>query len=57
MSRSHGRQSTSKLDPFSCETEIFPYVFLEWNLEGYSDKVLYANKSDHTKAIFCIKKR
>jgi len=29
MQRGHGKQSTSLLDHFSCEIELFPYVFLQ----------------------------
>lgn len=30
MSRSHGKQGVSNLDPFGCEPELFPYVLLTW---------------------------
>ena len=55
MQRGHGKQSTSLLDPFSCETEIFPFVFLSWNLKGYIKKLLHPKIDDQTYAIFVIK--
>ena len=55
MTRGHGKQTTSLLDPFSCEIELFPYVFLQWDMDGYIEKTVYPNPNNSTRAIFVIK--
>lgn len=56
FTRSHGKQSFSLLDPFSCETELFPFLFLKW-MDGYAfiEKVLFPLHGSSTNAIFVIK--
>ena len=55
MQRGHGKQSTSLLDPFSCEVELFPYVFLQWDMDGYIEKIIYPDPNNLTHGIFLIK--
>ena len=55
MQRGHGKQSTSLLDLFSCEIELFPYVFLKWDLDGYIEKTIYPDPNNSTYGIFVIK--
>jgi hypothetical protein len=57
FSRDHGKQSFSLLDPFSCETELFPFIFLKW-MDGYAfiEKVLFPLHGSSTNAIFVIKR-
>jgi hypothetical protein len=55
MQRGHGKQSTSLLDPFSCEIEHFPYVFLQWDMDGYIEKIIYPDLNNLTYGIFAIK--
>ena len=56
FSRSHGKQSFSLLDPFSCETEIFPFVFLKWmDGKAFIEKSLFPLDNSSATAIFVIK--
>ena len=55
MQRGHGKQSTSLLDPFSCEIELFPYVLLQWDMDGYIEKIIYPDQYNSTYGIFVIK--
>jgi hypothetical protein len=55
MQRGHGKQSTSLLDPFSCEIELLPYVFLQWDMDGYIEKIIQPDPNNSTYGIFVIK--
>lgn len=57
MNRLHGRRSFSLLDPFSCEVELFPYVFLSFGIGGYIEKVLRVDPQNLTEGVFVIKKQ
>ena len=48
MQRGHGKQSTSLIDTFSCEIELFPYVFLQWDMDGYIEKAIYPDTNNST---------
>jgi len=57
MSRGHGKQSLSMLDPFSIEPEFFPFVFLQWiDGKAYIDAVLFPDVNCKTEVIFVIRK-
>ena len=55
MERGHGKQTTSILDPFSCEIELFPFIFLQWDLVGYIEKIIFPAPNNFTHGIFVIK--
>ena len=55
IQRGHGKQSTSLLDPFSCEIELFPYVFLQWEMDGFIEEIIYPNPNNLIHGIFVIK--
>ena len=55
MTRGHGKQTTSLLDPFSCEIELFPYVFLQWEMHGFIEEIIYPDLNNLTHGIFVIK--
>ena len=56
FTRGNGKQSFSMLDPFSCETELFPFVFLKWmSGKAFIQKAIY-QEEESRKAIFVIKK-
>ena len=55
MTRGHGKQSTRLLDPFSCEIELFPFIFLQWDLVGYIEKIIFPAPNNFTHGIFVIK--
>ena len=55
-SRGHGKRTFSVLDPFSCELELFPYVFLTWmSGKAYISRVI-KSKIVNNKVVFVIKK-
>ena len=55
-SRGHGRRSYSDLDPFCCEFELFPFVFLTWMRNKAYIARLIKNKTKKNGVIFVIKK-
>lgn len=57
MSRGHGKQSLSMLDPFSIELEFFPFVFIQWIVgKAYVESIIFPDEFSKTEVIFVIKK-
>ena len=57
FSRSHGKQALSNLDPFSCETELFPFVFLNWfNGDAFIERFIKIRENKPAEVLFIIKK-
>jgi len=56
MSRSHGKQGLSRLDPFACEPELFPYVVLNWlNGIAYVEQVIPVRDGSPANGVFVIR--
>ena len=52
----NGKQSFSMLDPFSCEIELFPFVFLKWmSGKAFIQKAIFREEIPNS-ATFVIKK-
>lgn len=57
FSRSHGKRSLSNMDPFSCETELFPFVFLKWlNGVAFIERFMKIREDKPAEVLFIIKK-
>jgi len=55
FSRMHGKKSFSLLDPFSCETELFPFIFLKWmDGKAFIEKILFPLDNSSTSGIYII---
>jgi len=53
----HGKMGTGKLDPFSCEPEFFPFVFLEWfDKKACVERILFPSNSESRDVLFLIKR-
>jgi hypothetical protein len=56
MSRSHGKQGLSLLDPFACEPELFPYVVLNWlNGVAYVEQIIPILNGSPANGVFVIR--
>ena len=54
--RNHGNKSSSLLDPFSCETELFPFAVLRMLGENaYVSEFLPFDRNDSRNGVFVIK--
>lgn len=57
MTQLHGKMGSSELDPFSCEPEVFPYLFLDWfSSFYYIEKLIYTGVKNSRDTMFIIKK-
>jgi len=57
FSRGHGKRSLSYLDPFSCETELFPFVFMNWlNGDAFIERFFRIRENKPAEVLFVIKK-
>jgi hypothetical protein len=56
MSRSHGKQGLSRLAPFACELELFPYVVPNWlNGTAYVGQVIPILDGSPANGVFVIR--
>jgi hypothetical protein len=55
--RAHGKSGQSKLDPFALETELLPFVLLQWfSGKAYVERILAADTSEPGNVVFVVRK-